>query len=62
MRLKDYARNYKKRKDYVQKSELLMVGVDVSTIVVSGYRDQIAELRRQAQGEGYKKSGVFIVK
>lgn len=50
MRLKDYARNYKKRKDYVQKSDLLVVGMDVSTVVVLGYRDQIAELRRQARG------------
>ncbi len=30
MRLKDYARNQKKRKDYVQLADLLMVGVDVS--------------------------------
>lgn len=30
MRLKDYARNPKKRKDYVQEPGLLMVGIDVS--------------------------------
>lgn len=30
MRLKDYARNHKKRKDYVQQIGLLMVGGDVS--------------------------------
>ena len=30
MRLKDYARNYKKRKGYDQQLGLLMVGVDVS--------------------------------
>ncbi len=34
---------------------------NADTVVVLGYTDQIAELRRQAQGEGYKKSGVFIV-
>ena len=32
MRLKDYARNQKKRKDYVQQPDLLMVGVDVSKV------------------------------
>ncbi len=30
MRLKDYARNHKKRKQYIQQPGLLMVGVDVS--------------------------------
>ena len=30
MRLKDYARNHKKRKDYVQQPDLLMVVVDVT--------------------------------
>lgn len=30
MRLKDYARNHKKRKDYVLQPDLLMIGVDVS--------------------------------
>ncbi len=30
MRLKDYARNQKKRKDYVQRPDPLMVGVDVA--------------------------------
>ncbi len=30
MRLKDYARNHRERKDYVQLAELLMVGVDVT--------------------------------
>ena len=30
MRLKDYARNHKKRKEYVQQPGLLLVGVDVS--------------------------------
>ena len=30
MRLKDYARNYKKRKEYVRHPGLLVVGVDVS--------------------------------
>ena len=30
MRLKDYARNHKKRKEYVQHPGLLLVGVDVS--------------------------------
>ena len=30
MRLKDYDRNPKKRKEYVQQSGLLLVGVDVS--------------------------------
>ena len=29
MRLKDYARNHKKRKDYVQQTGLLMAEVDV---------------------------------
>lgn len=47
MRLKDYARNYKKRKHYVQKSDLLILGVDVGTVVVLGCRDQIGELTRQ---------------
>jgi len=32
MRLKDYARNHKKRKDYVQQPGLLIVGVDVSKV------------------------------
>ena len=30
MRLKDYPRNHRERKDYVQQPGLLMVGVDVS--------------------------------
>lgn len=30
MRLKDYARNHKRRKEYVQQPGLLLVGVDVS--------------------------------
>ena len=30
MRLKDYARNHKKRKDCVQQPDLLMVVVDVT--------------------------------
>jgi len=30
MRLKDYGRNYKKRKEYIQQNGLLLVGVDVS--------------------------------
>ncbi|MFB0533174.1 MAG: transposase [Desulfatiglandales bacterium] len=30
MRLKDYARNHKRRKEYVQERGLLFVGVDVS--------------------------------
>jgi len=40
MRLKDYARNKKKRKDYVQLAELLMVGGDVNEVkqdVCMGY-------------------------
>lgn len=32
MRLKDYVRNRKKRKDYVQQPDLLMVGVDVDNV------------------------------
>ena len=32
MRLKNYARNHKKRKEYVQHPGLLMVGVDVSKV------------------------------
>ena len=31
MRLKDYGRNVKKRKEYVQQSSLLLVGIDVAT-------------------------------
>jgi hypothetical protein len=30
MRLKDYGRNVKKRKEYVQQPSLLLVGIDVS--------------------------------
>ncbi|MBU4185497.1 MAG: hypothetical protein KKI12_04600 [Proteobacteria bacterium] len=30
MRLKDYGRNQKKRKEYIQQNGLLLVGVDVS--------------------------------
>ena len=30
MRLKDYGRNQKKRKEYIKQSGLLLVGVDVS--------------------------------
>ncbi|MBU4344331.1 MAG: hypothetical protein L6247_07925 [Desulfobacteraceae bacterium] len=30
MRLKNYGRNHKKRKEYIQQSGLLLVGVDVS--------------------------------
>ncbi len=30
MRLKDYGRNHKKRKEYIHQSGLLLVGVDVS--------------------------------
>ncbi len=37
MRLKDYARNHKKRKDYVQQPDLLMVGVDVSNVKHDAY-------------------------
>ena len=29
MRLKDYGRNHKKRKEYIKQSGLLLVGVDV---------------------------------
>ena len=37
MRLKDYARNYKKRKDYAQQPGLLMVGVNVSKVKHDAY-------------------------
>jgi len=37
MRLKDYARNYKKRKDSVQQPDLLMVGVDGSKVKHDAY-------------------------
>ena len=37
MRLKDYARNHKKRKDYVEQPDLLMVGVDVSKVKHDAY-------------------------
>ena len=30
MRLKDYGRNHKKRKEYIKQGGLLLVGVDVS--------------------------------
>ena len=40
MRLKDYARNYKKRKDYVQQPGLLMMGVDVSRVEQGLYGHQ----------------------
>ena len=30
MRLKDYARNHNRRKEYVQQPDLLLVGVDAS--------------------------------
>ena len=30
IRLKDYGRNYKKRKEYIHQSGLLLAGVDVS--------------------------------
>ncbi|MBW2250149.1 MAG: hypothetical protein JRF60_05860 [Deltaproteobacteria bacterium] len=30
MRLKDYGRNQKKRKEYIHQSGLLLIGVDVS--------------------------------
>jgi len=30
MKLKDYARNHRERKDYIQQPGLLMVGVDVT--------------------------------
>ena len=30
MRLKDYARNHRKRKEYVHQPGLLLIGVDVS--------------------------------
>jgi hypothetical protein len=30
MRLKDYARNHNRRKEYVQQPDLLLIGVDVN--------------------------------
>ena len=30
MRLKDYGRNHKKRKEYIKQDSLLMIGVDIS--------------------------------
>ena len=32
MRLKDYGRNQKERKEYIHQSELLLAGVDVSKV------------------------------
>ncbi len=37
MRFKDYARNRKKRKEYVQQPGLLMIGVDVSKAKNNAY-------------------------
>jgi len=37
MRLKDYAKNHKKRKYYIQQLGLLMVGVDVIKVKHSAY-------------------------
>ena len=36
MRLKDYGRNHKKRKEYIKQSGLLLVGVDVKTMDYGG--------------------------
>lgn len=37
MKLKNYARNHKKRKGYVQQPGLLMVGADVSKVKHDAY-------------------------
>ena len=35
MRLKDYGRNYKKRKEYIQQNGLLLVGVGLTPFFLS---------------------------
>ena len=42
--MKDYARNHKKSKDYVQQPDLLMAGVDVSKVKHDACMGTLAEI------------------
>lgn len=63
VRLKDYAQNAKKRKEYVQQPCLLIVAVDVSKAkhdACIGTEDGIARRKLLGQGRLLRSLGKFI--
>ena len=57
MRLKDYGRNHKKRKEYIKQSGLLLAGVDVSK---AKHDACIGNL--EGSGSGMQETGLNVLK
>ena len=53
MRLKNYGRNHKKRKEYIKQSGLLLLGVDVSKAKPDAYLTQCHFLKNEYVGEHF---------
>ena len=53
MKLKNYGRNHKKRKEYIQQSGLLLVGVDVSKAKHDACTTQCYFLKNEDVGEHF---------
>ena len=59
MRLKDYGRNQKKRKEYIQQDALLLIGVDISKAkrdaCIGTLNNLKSRIKFRNAGDGFKR-------